>query len=77
MENRPIHSQTSNTKDLANGIDTQAPLLGVYIFGNFRLDWQVPPFTTERFGKASRGTWSGCAKKDDASTHPGTGFAPS
>ena len=52
MEHRPIHSQTSNTKDLASGTDTQAPLLLVYMFGNFRLDWQVPPFTTEEIWKS-------------------------
>jgi DNA-binding SARP family transcriptional activator len=52
MENRPIHSQTSNTKDLASGIDTQATLLRVYMFGNFHLDWQVPPFTTEEIWKS-------------------------
>ncbi|HEY6286969.1 MAG TPA: BTAD domain-containing putative transcriptional regulator [Ktedonobacteraceae bacterium] len=52
MENRPIHSQTSNTKDLASGVDTQAPLLRVYMFGAFHLDWQVPPFTTEEIWKS-------------------------
>lgn len=32
---------------MAGMADAQAPLLRVYTFGNFHLDWQVPPFTTE------------------------------
>jgi len=38
--------------DVASGVDTQAPLLRVYMFGDFHLDWQVPPLTTEEIWKS-------------------------
>src|SRR5258708_28219707 len=47
MVNRPVISQTSNIVDVSRSLDAQAPLLRVYTFGAFHLDWQVSPFTTE------------------------------
>src|SRR2546428_14088783 len=32
--------------DVSRSIDAQAPLLRVYTFGAFHLDWQVPPLST-------------------------------
>ena len=45
MVNKPVISQTSSMVDVSQDSDTSAPLLRVYAFGAFRLDWQVPPFT--------------------------------
>ncbi len=51
--NRPVISQTSGTVGFSeSGIDAPAPLLRVYAFGTFRLDWQVPAFTTEDLWKS-------------------------
>jgi len=50
--NKPVTSQSSNTKDRPGNSDTQAPLLRVYTFGTFHLDWQVPPLTTEDLWKS-------------------------
>ena len=50
--NKPVTSQTSSTKDRLGNSDTQAPLLRVYTFGAFHLDWQVPPLTTEDLWKS-------------------------
>ena len=52
MENRQLHSQTSSAMDVLSNVDTQAPLLRVYTFGAFHLDWQVSPFTTEELWKS-------------------------
>ena len=38
--------------DVSRSVDTQAPLLRVYTFGAFHLDWQVSPFTTEELWKS-------------------------
>jgi DNA-binding SARP family transcriptional activator len=38
--------------DVSRSVDTQAPLLRVYTFGAFHLDWQVPPLTTEDLWKS-------------------------
>src|ERR1700676_3819969 len=45
--NKPVIRQTSSMVDVSQDSDTSAPLLRVYTFGTFRLNWQVPPFTTE------------------------------
>jgi DNA-binding SARP family transcriptional activator len=50
--NRPVISQTSSVVDVSQRVDAQAPLLRVYTFGAFRLDWQVSPFTTEDVWKS-------------------------
>ena len=50
--NRPVISQTSSMVDVSRSVDSQAPLLRVYTFGAFRLDWQVPPITTEDVWKS-------------------------
>src|SRR5258708_19166116 len=52
MVNKPVISQTSIIVDMSQGSDTSAPLLRVSTFGAFRLDWQVPPFTTEDVWKS-------------------------
>jgi len=52
MANRPVSSQTSSKVDMSQSVDLQAPLLRVYTFGAFHLDWQVPPFTTEDLWKS-------------------------
>ena len=52
MVNRPVISQTSSKVDLSRGADTQPPLLCVYTFSAFHLDWQVPPLTTEDVWKS-------------------------
>jgi len=52
MENRPVRSQASNEMDVSRNVDTQAPLLRVYTFGAFHLDWQVSPYTTEELWKS-------------------------
>jgi len=52
MENRQLHSQTSSAMDVSRSADTQTPLLRVYTFGAFHLDWQVSPFTTEELWKS-------------------------
>jgi DNA-binding SARP family transcriptional activator len=52
MSNRPISSQTNNKSDMSQSVDAQAPLLRVYTFGAFHLDWQVPPFTNEDLWKS-------------------------
>lgn len=52
MVNRPISSQTSSKVDLSRSVEAQPPLLRVYTFGAFHLDWQVPPFTTEEVWKS-------------------------
>src|SRR5438105_13514789 len=52
MANRPISSQTSSNVDMSQSVDIQAPLLRVYTFGAFHLDWQVPPFTTADIWKS-------------------------
>ncbi|MFL5654308.1 MAG: BTAD domain-containing putative transcriptional regulator [Ktedonobacteraceae bacterium] len=52
MANRPISSQTSSNVDMSQSVDIQAPLLRVYTFGAFHLDWQVPPCTTEDLWKS-------------------------
>jgi len=52
MVNRPVISQTSSMVDVSRSVDAQAPLLRVYTFGAFRLDWQVPPITTEDVWKS-------------------------
>src|SRR5579864_4815373 len=44
--NKPVISQTSSMVDVSQSVDAHAPLLRVCTFGTFRLDWQVPPFTT-------------------------------
>jgi DNA-binding SARP family transcriptional activator len=51
MENRQLHSQTSSATDVSRNVDTQTPLLHVYTFGAFHLDWQVSPVTTEELWK--------------------------
>jgi DNA-binding SARP family transcriptional activator len=38
--------------DVSRSVDSQAPLLRVYTFGAFHLDWQVPPLTTEDLWKS-------------------------
>ena len=50
--NKPVISQTSSMVDVSQSVDAHAPLLRVYTFGPFRLDWQVPPFTTEDVWKS-------------------------
>ena len=50
--NRPVISQTSSMEDVSQSVDAHAPLLRVYTFGAFHLDWQVPPFTTEDMWKS-------------------------
>ena len=50
--NTPVISQSSNAKDKPGNSDAQAPLLRVFTFGAFHLDWQVPPFTTEEIWKS-------------------------
>lgn len=50
--NRPVISQTSSAMDVSSSVDMQAPLLRVYTFGAFHLDWQVSPFTTEELWKS-------------------------
>ena len=50
--NRPVISQKSSVVDVSRGVDAQVPLLRVYTFGAFHLDWQVPPFTTEAVWKS-------------------------
>src|SRR5437588_6684026 len=52
MANRPISSQTSSNVDMSQSVDAQPPLLRVYTFGAFHLDWQVPPCTTEDLWKS-------------------------
>src|SRR6266516_3889538 len=52
MENGQLHSQTSSAMDVTSSDVTQAPLLRVYTFGAFHLDWQVSPFTTEKLWKS-------------------------
>lgn len=52
MVNRPVVSQTSSAVDVSRSVDTQVPLLRVYTFGAFHLDWQVSPFTTEEVWKS-------------------------
>jgi DNA-binding SARP family transcriptional activator len=52
MANRPVSSQTSSKADMSQSVDIQAPLLRVYTFGAFHLDWQVPPFTTADLWKS-------------------------
>ncbi len=52
MVNRPVISQTSNMVDVSRSLDAQVPLLRVYTFGAFHLDWQVSPFTTEDVWKS-------------------------
>src|SRR6266566_2547818 len=52
MANRPVSRQTNNKVDLSRSVDTQAPLVRVYTFGAFHLDWQVPPCTTEDLWKS-------------------------
>lgn len=52
MVNRPVSSQTSSKVDLSRSLDAQAPLLRVYTFGAFHLDWQVPPLSTEELWKS-------------------------
>lgn len=37
---------------MSQSVAIQAPLLRVYTFGAFHLDWQVPPFTTEDLWKS-------------------------
>ncbi len=50
--NKPVISQTSSMVDVSQSVDAHAPLLRVYTFGTSRLDWQVPPFTTEDVWKS-------------------------
>ncbi len=50
--NKPVISQTSGTVDVPGSLDAPAPLLRVYTFGTFRLEWQVSPFTTEDIWKS-------------------------
>ena len=50
--NKPVTSQSSSAKDRPGNSDTQAPLLRVYTFGAFHLDWQVPPLTTDDLWKS-------------------------
>jgi DNA-binding SARP family transcriptional activator len=45
-------SQTSSMVGVSQSVDAPAPLLRVYTFGVFHLDWQVPPFTTEGMWKS-------------------------
>src|SRR6266852_1560331 len=45
-------SQTSSMVGVSQSVDAPAPLLRVYTFGVFHLDWQVPPFTTEDMWKS-------------------------
>jgi DNA-binding SARP family transcriptional activator len=52
MGHRPAGHQTSSTVDVARSVEAQPPLLRVYTFGSFRLDWQVPPQTTEDLWKS-------------------------
>ena len=52
MLNRPISSQTSSMVDVSRNVGTQPPLLRVYTFGAFHLDWQVPPLTIEDLWKS-------------------------
>ncbi len=50
--NRPVISQTSSMVGVSQSVDAPVPLLRVYTFGVFHLDWQVPPFTTEDMWKS-------------------------
>jgi DNA-binding SARP family transcriptional activator len=50
--NKPDISQTSSMVDVSQSVDAHTPLLRVYTFGTSRLDWQVPPFTTEDMWKS-------------------------
>ncbi len=50
--NKPVISQTNSTVGGAQSIDAQAPLLRVYTFGAFHLDWLVLPFTTKEVWKS-------------------------
>src|SRR6266487_5116391 len=50
--NRPVISQTNSTVGVAQSVDAQAPLLRVYTFGAFHLDWLVLPFTTKEVWKS-------------------------
>jgi DNA-binding SARP family transcriptional activator len=50
--NKPVTSQSSSMKDRLGNNDAQAPLLRVYTFGAFHLDWQVPPLATEDLWKS-------------------------
>ncbi len=52
MVNRPVISQMSSVVGVSQSIDAPIPLLRVYTFGAFRLDWQVPPLTTEDLWKS-------------------------
>ncbi len=52
MVNKPVISQTSIIVDISQGSDISAPLLRLYTFGAFHLDWQVPPITTEDVWKS-------------------------
>src|SRR5436305_4365162 len=52
MANRPVSNQMSSKVDMSQGVDAQPPLLRVYTFGAFHLDWQVPPCTTEDLWKS-------------------------
>src|SRR5205085_11088106 len=45
-------SQTSSKVDMSQSVAIQAPLLRVYAFGTFRLDWQVPPHPSEDLWKS-------------------------
>ena len=52
MANRPLSSQTSSKVGMSQSVDVQAPLLRVYTFGAFHLDWQVSPLTNEDLWKS-------------------------
>src|SRR5436305_11011169 len=52
MANKPGRNQTGSTVDVSRSVDNQTPLLRFYTFGTFRLDWQVPPLSTEDLWKS-------------------------
>ena len=44
----PMMEEAENTDEMLNGVQkVQAPLLRIYLFGDFQIAWQVMPFTEE------------------------------
>jgi len=52
MVNKPVISQINSIVGVSQSIDAPPPLLCVYTFGTFHLDWQVSPSTTEDIWKS-------------------------
>ncbi len=50
--NQPEIRHTSSMLDMLRSVDAPSALLRVYTLGTFRLDWQVPPNTTEDLWKS-------------------------